>query len=148
MTWRALGLLMAIPVLLAACSSGAAQARPAPLASRSAEVRTGKASWYGKRFDGRKTASGERFDAGKLTAAHRTLPFGTWVRVTNLANDRTVVVRINDRGPWSKRRVLDLSEAAARKLGMIRAGVARVKFEVVDRAPPTHAPQRGPRRQR
>ncbi|MBL4634238.1 MAG: septal ring lytic transglycosylase RlpA family protein [Kofleriaceae bacterium] len=93
---------------------------------------TGKASWYGGKFHGRKTASGERFNKNALTAAHRKLPFGTKVRVTHLGNGKSVIVRINDRGPFGNRgRILDLSEAAATRLGMKRAGVARIKLEVL-----------------
>lgn len=87
----------------------------------------GLASWYGERFHGKRTASGERFDMGDLTAAHKTLPFGTRVRVRNLDNDREVVVRINDRGPFSARRVIDLSHAAASALDMVEAGVVSVQ---------------------
>jgi rare lipoprotein A len=91
----------------------------------------GKAAWYGGRFHGRKTASGERFNKNKLTAAHRRLPFGTVVRVTNEKNGRSVEVRITDRGPYGGGRVIDLSEAAARTIGIIDAGVARVRIEIV-----------------
>ena len=92
---------------------------------------TGLASFYGPEFRDQRTANGERFDPGDLTAAHRTLPFGTHVKVTNLDNGRHVIVRINDRGPYAKGRVLDLSRAAARKLGFVREGVARVRLEVL-----------------
>ncbi|BAN46738.1 septal ring lytic transglycosylase RlpA family protein [Metapseudomonas resinovorans] len=92
----------------------------------------GKASYYGSRHHGRRTASGERFDQHALTAAHRTLPFGTRVKVTNLNNDRTVVVRINDRGPHTRGRIIDLSHEAAERLGMLRAGVALVRVETID----------------
>ena len=92
-------------------------------------VREGMASFYGPGFEGRATASGERFDPADLTAAHRTLPFGTRVRVTNLDNGRSVVVRINDRGPYAKGRILDLSLAAARALDMLHRGTARVRLE-------------------
>lgn len=93
---------------------------------------TGKASWYGGKFHGRKTASGERFNKNALTAAHRKLPFGTKVRVTHLGNHKSVVVRINDRGPFgNKGRIIDISEAAAKRLGMKQSGVARVKLEVL-----------------
>lgn len=92
---------------------------------------TGEASYYGKEAHGKMTASGERFDMRALTAAHPTLPFGTRVRVTNLSNGRSVVVRINDRGPFAKGRIIDLSYAAAREIKMIDAGVARVEVEVV-----------------
>jgi rare lipoprotein A len=90
------------------------------------------ASFYADKFNGRKTASGQVFQQGKLTAAHRFLPLGTKVRVTNLRNQRFVDVHINDRGPWTKGRIIDLSKAAAKQLGMIRAGVAVVKLEVID----------------
>lgn len=86
----------------------------------------GRASWYGGRFHGRRTASGETFDQDELTAAHRTLPFGTRVRVRNLASGREVVVRINDRGPSSKARIIDVSRAAAEELGMLQGGTAPV----------------------
>lgn len=92
----------------------------------------GMASWYGPGFHGRRSANGERFNQNALTAAHKTLPFGTKVRVTNLYNNRSVVVRINDRGPYSGRRVIDLSAAAAREIGMIGSGVANVKLEVLE----------------
>src|SRR5690606_8324948 len=91
----------------------------------------GKAAWYGGRFHGRKTASGERFNKNKLTAAHLKLPFGTVVRVTNQKNGRSVEVRITDRGPYGGGRIIDLSEAAAREIGMIRAGVVPVTLEIV-----------------
>jgi rare lipoprotein A len=93
---------------------------------------TGHASWYGDEFASRTTASGERFDPDKLTGAHRTLPLGTKVRVTNLLNGRSVMVRINDRGPYMMRREIDLSYGAARALGMIRRGIARVRIELVE----------------
>ncbi|OLU19577.1 hypothetical protein BVH01_04730 [Pseudomonas sp. PA1(2017)] len=89
----------------------------------------GKASYYGKAHHGNRTASGERFDQNALTAAHRTLPFGTMVKVTNLNNDRSVVVRINDRGPFARGRIIDVSRKAAEALDMIRSGVAPVRVE-------------------
>jgi rare lipoprotein A len=90
----------------------------------------GKASYYGVE-SGSKTASGERLSSGALTAAHRTLPFGTQVRVENLANGRSVVVRINDRGPFVRGRVIDVTKSAAAQLGMISSGTARVRVSVV-----------------
>lgn len=93
----------------------------------------GMASFYGESLQGRETASGERFDLNALTAAHRTLPFGSIVRVTNLDNGAQVTVRINDRGPYAKGRILDLSMAAARALGMIERGQAQVRLEVLSR---------------
>ncbi|MBD1432797.1 septal ring lytic transglycosylase RlpA family protein [Sphingobacterium sp. DN00404] len=93
------------------------------------EVRErGNASYYGGKFHGRTTASGERFNQNAMTAAHRTLPFGTKVTVKNLNNGKQVVVRINDRGPSSKSRMIDLSKGAATKIGMIRAGVVPVEI--------------------
>lgn len=93
------------------------------------EVREkGKASYYGGKFHGRTTASGEQFNQNAMTAAHRTLPFGTKVTVTNLNNGKKVVVKINDRGPSSKSRTIDLSKGAAKKIGMIQAGVVPVEL--------------------
>ncbi len=96
----------------------------------------GEASWYGPNFAGRTTANGETFDPSRLTAAHRTLPFGARVRVTNLRNGRSVIVRINDRGPFARGRVIDLSRAAAEAVGMIGSGVAPVRVEPADLAGP------------
>ncbi len=92
----------------------------------------GVASYYGKRFNGRPTASGERFDMNQLTAAHRTLPFGSMVQVTNPANGRSVTVRINDRGPFHGRRVIDLSRSAAEVIGIIRRGHGTVELALVE----------------
>ncbi len=102
---------------------------------------TGMASWYGPGFHGRRTASGERFNQKAMTAAHKTLPFGTSVLVENLANGREVVVRINDRGPFSSKRIIDLSKGAAQKLGMIGSGTARVRITALHdgRRPPAVA---------
>lgn len=91
----------------------------------------GEASWYSDAYQGAATASGERYRKAALTAAHRSLPFGTRVRVTHLENRRQVVVRVNDRGPFVRGRIIDLSRAAAERLGMIRSGVAPVRIEVV-----------------
>jgi rare lipoprotein A len=93
----------------------------------------GKASFYGHRFHGRSTASGETYDETKMTAAHRTLPFGTRVRVTNLENGRAVTLRVNDRGPHRKGRVIDVSYKAAKRLGFVRDGVTRVRVEVASK---------------
>jgi rare lipoprotein A (peptidoglycan hydrolase) len=92
---------------------------------------TGVASWYGGSWIGRVTASGERYRAGDLTAAHRQLPFGTFVRVTNLRNNRSAIVRINNRGPFAKGRIIDLSKRAATDLAMLNAGTTRVRLEVI-----------------
>ena len=104
---------------------------PAAIARKPTKSMKGKASYYADKFNGRKTASGQIFRQGQLTAAHRHLPLGTKVRVTNLQNNRTVEVDINDRGPWCKGRIIDLSKAAAKQLGMVRSGVAVVRLEVI-----------------
>lgn len=96
------------------------------------QSQTGKASFYADKFEGHPTASGEKYKHNKLTAAHKTLPFGTVVRVTNLANGNTVDVEINDRGPYIDGRIIDLSKSAAEKLGFINLGVTDVKIDVVD----------------
>lgn len=98
---------------------------------------TGKASWYGKKFHGYKTSNGEIFDMYKMSAAHRTLPIPSYVRVTNLANGRSGIVRVNDRGPFHSERIMDLSYAAAVKLDMVRSGTAQIKLEVIE--PSTNA---------
>ena len=102
-----------------------------PQPSKLIRVVQGAASWYGPGFYGRKTASGERFRKGTMTAAHRTLPFGSKVRVTNLSNGRSVVVRINDRGPFKYHRVIDLAHGAASQLKMMKAGEVPVKLEIL-----------------
>jgi peptidoglycan lytic transglycosylase len=104
-----------------------------------ARVQIGLASWYGRRWQGRPTASGERYDRHQPTAAHRTAPLGTQAVVTNLANGHTVRVRINDRGPHTRHRILDLSYEAARQLDMVRTGAARVKVEFLAASPPPFA---------
>ena len=91
-------------------------------------MESGKASYYADKFDGRKTANGEIFDQSKITAAHKTLPFGTSVTVKNLSNGKTVKVRINDRGPFVAGRIIDLSKKAAKKIDLINAGVAKVEI--------------------
>jgi rare lipoprotein A len=106
--------------------------RAQDLASPAAEE--GLASWYGASFDGMRSASGEIFDSGQLTAAHRTLPFGTKVRVRKLGSRDSIVVRINDRGPFVESRIIDLSYAAARQLGVTDPGLFRVALEVLENA--------------
>ena len=103
-----------------------------PLKTAKGFSEDGIASWYGKKFHGRKTASGERYNQNKMTAAHKTLPFGTRVRVKNRDNGKSVIVTINDRGPFKKGRVIDVSRAAARKLDMVGTGTARVNIKVMD----------------
>jgi rare lipoprotein A len=101
------------------------------LAKDDGHIGTGQASYYGREFMGSKTASGEKFDPNGFTAAHRTVAFGTKVRVTNLSNGKDVVVRINDRGPWKKGRIIDISHAAAKKIGMHHSGTATVRLNRV-----------------
>ncbi len=103
----------------------------AVLASAAVAEETGLAAYYSDVFQGRKTACGERYDKNTLTAAHNTLPCGTQVRVTNLENNRSVVVTINDRGPSTPGRIIDLSRRAAKELGYLKKGLARVKVEAV-----------------
>jgi rare lipoprotein A len=91
----------------------------------------GLASWYGTKFQGRKTASGRLFDMQEFTAAHKFLPFGTIVKVVNLRNGKEVIVNIIDRGPFSKKRIIDLSHAAAKSIGLVKRGIAKVKIDVV-----------------
>lgn len=105
---------------------------PAAASTKSAKSMHGLASVYANKFSGRKTSSGQRFSQDKLTAAHRSLPFGTKVLVTNVRNSKSVEVSINDRGPWLAGRVIDLSTSAAEQLGMKKAGNALVKLEVVN----------------
>jgi rare lipoprotein A len=104
---------------------------PAPCPTADMRVQEGMASWYGPGFHGKQTSSGERYDMNAMTAAHATLPLGTIVRVTNLDNRLSVVVRVNDRGPFVKGRILDLSYAAARRLDMIERGTAWIRLDVL-----------------
>ena len=96
------------------------------------QVQTGKASFYADKFEGTPTASGEKYHHSRFTAAHKTLPFGTKVKVTNLSNDQSVEVVINDRGPYVENRIVDLSKAAAEKLGFVNQGLADIRLEVID----------------
>ncbi|RMT66532.1 hypothetical protein ALP29_03243 [Pseudomonas syringae pv. avii] len=120
---RLLGLL-ALSSLLAGCASG--------LIDPNGYDETGTASYYGAKHHGKKTASGEPFNQNALTAAHRRLPFGTQVKVTNLDNNRSVVVRITDRGPHTRGRLIDLSRKAAEQLRMLRSGTARVRVQALN----------------
>ena len=106
-------------------------AKKPPDSRQGVDVQIGQASWYGKAFAGKPTASGEIFDHELLTAAHRSLPLGTRVRVTNIANGKSVEVKINDRGPYAGARIIDLSRAAARALGMVEDGLAEVRLEAI-----------------
>jgi rare lipoprotein A len=125
-----------LPILLVSIVlAGACAQRKGPSTSSASierqHVETGQASWYGKAHQGKLTASGERFDMHALTAAHRTLPFGTIVRVTRLKSGKSVNVRINDRGPFRSGRIIDLSYEAAKKLGITERGTARVEITVI-----------------
>ena len=132
----------ALPLEASAVSVEVVPVAPAPLpeetASAPAELPEatslgrGSASYYASKFHGRRTASGEAFDNGAMTAAHRTLPFGSLVRVTNPATGASVIVRINDRGPFSRGRLIDVSRAAAEELGMIARGHATVELELIE----------------
>jgi len=145
--------LVATTVLIFSAFAHAQQtpAAPAPAAAPPAakagasDAMDGKVAHYGAKFNGRKTASGERFNAGAMTMAHKTLPFGTKVRVTNLANKRSVVVRVNDRGPSTPDRIGHLTTGAARKIGMTKAGIVDAKLEVVGQAKPSAAKKGSPR---
>jgi rare lipoprotein A len=130
------------PLAMVAPTAPAPSGQPAFLAAKTAQLETamvkrkdalrGLASWYGGVFNGRKTASGERFNMNALTACHPTLPFGSMVRVVNLNNKRSVVVRINDRGDLvDEGRIIDLSRAAAEELAMTKSGLAKVRLEVI-----------------
>lgn len=128
MTRSLASVLCVLTLLLAGCSSTPKSG--GRVASGHSE--SGMASYYGNEFHGRKTANGERFDQGKLTAAHRTMPFGTRVKVTNTQNGKSVVVRINDRGPFAKGRIIDLSSSAFKSIAYLGAGVVPVRVQVID----------------
>jgi len=123
--------LLAVLASLSGCATDRQLAPPSPAELVRPSPRIGIASYYGRAFQGRITASGEPYDADKLTAAHRTLPFGTRLRVTNLANGREVVVRVNDRGPNRVERMIDLSWQAAQKLQFGHLGLTRVRIEIL-----------------
>lgn len=114
-----------------AASAPAAAAAPKAEAAPAAGVEEGKVAYYGRKFAGRKTASGERFNPGAMTMAHKTLPFGTRVKVTNLKTGKSVVVRVNDRGPTTPDRIGDVSQAAAAKLRMLKSGVVQARLDVL-----------------
>lgn len=124
-------LLACMLALVSGCSLATRPVPPAPFPERG-QNETGIASWYGPGFHGRTTANGETYDMEAMTAAHLTLAFGTVVRVDNLDNGRSIRVRINDRGPYVDGRIIDLSRRAARELGMLEAGIARVRVTVVE----------------
>jgi rare lipoprotein A len=113
---------------------------PVAMVPRIGATESGMASWYGYPYHGRRAANGEIYDMEKLTAAHRTLPFDTWVEVMNLANTKTVTVRITDRGPFVDGRIIDLSKAAARSIDLLGPGVARVQLTIVSPPPASEIP--------
>ena len=130
--WTSTARSVALCTLLGTAHAGlshAQQAAPAP--ARASDAVEGKVTYYGGKFAERKTASGQRFNPEAMTMAHKSLPLGTQVRVTNLGNQRSAVVRVNDRGPTTPDRVGDLSLAAARKIGMLRSGVVMARLEVL-----------------
>jgi rare lipoprotein A len=134
---RALAIVLAAVVAWGGC---ARRKKPrAPVPARIGHTATGVASWYGEPYHGRRAANGEIYDMEKLTAAHRTFPFDTWVRVVNLGNGKTVEVRITDRGPFVAGRVIDLSHRAARAIDLIGPGIAPVRIQVI-RSPAFVAP--------
>ncbi len=126
---------IAVPAFVSAQSAAPGSAPPASVPAAAAATSdaslNGKLAWYGRKFAGRKTASGERFNPDAMTMAHKTLPFGTLVKVTNPRNGKSVTLRVNDRGPTQPDRVGDVSLAAARALGMVRAGVIDAELQVV-----------------
>ncbi len=130
--------LALIAVLALATSCAKRKPVSAPLAPVPGSVEYGIASWYGYPYHGRRAASGEIYDMEKLTAAHRTLPFGSWVEIENLSNGKRVQVRITDRGPFVEGRIIDLSRAAARQIEMLGAGIVKVRLEVIE--PPRTLP--------
>ncbi len=118
--------------LLVGCSSASAISQDKTTSYSRSHQLTGKASWYSQKFHGKRTASGERYNKGAYTAAHKSLPFGTIVRVTNTANAKKVDVKINDRGPFVKGRVIDLSQEAFEQIGNIKKGAVPIKIEIID----------------
>lgn len=126
--------IIAVALLIAAAPVAAQDAAPAAPTPASSVLASGMASYYGDAHAGNRTASGERFDPNGMTAAHRSLPFGTKLRVTDPSTGRSVIVRVNDRGPFHKSRLLDLSEGAARELGIVRRGRAMVQIALADTA--------------
>lgn len=126
-------LLLTLAVGMGGCRRKPRLVPPPPPPPTEAEAETGLASWYGHPYHGRPTSSGEIYDMNAMTAAHRTLPFGTWARVINLENNLVTSVRINDRGPFVEGRIIDLSRAAAEVIQMLGPGTALVRVEVIER---------------
>ena len=133
-TAAALALLVTVAGASAHGTDSSQANHDAPISKVRKWIQIGKASWYGRRFQGHRTASGEAFDLNMLTCAHRTLPIGTLLRVTNLGNRRSIMVRVNDRGPVPSGLIVDLSYAAARSLGFNQRGNAHVRLEKIEGA--------------
>ena len=129
-TWLSVVVLSGL-LLAGSASLARPDSPPVAASTKAAAIETGIASYYADKYHGRTTANGEVFDTTQLTAAHRTLPFGTRVKVTHQDNQRSVIVRINDRGPCVAGRIIDLSRAAARELGMEKAGLAKVRVDIL-----------------
>lgn len=130
--WMVFAAALTLAAGPAKAQDGDAEAPAEAAAADETDIGSGMASYYGRELAGNRTASGERFDPDQLTAAHRTLAFGSRVRVTNMANGQSVVVRVNDRGPFGRGRVIDISHAAAREIGMHRSGTARVTLTLLE----------------
>ena len=128
---RVLPCMLAMALLVATGGAAPATKGPRSMDTPARPYQIGKASWYGKSFDGKATASGEPYDMFQFTAAHRDLPLGTWVKVTNLRNGKWITVRINDRGPVPANRIIDLSYGAAAVLEFRHEGIERVRLDIV-----------------
>ena len=121
-----------IPVKSIRPENKAEKAKVSKASAKSGKIQVGTASWYGKQFHGRQTASGDTYDMFQFTAAHRTLPLGTLVKVTNLRNGKWVIVKVNDRGPYVGHRVMDVSYGAAQMMGFRQRGIEKVRLEVIE----------------
>nr|WP_236712006.1 septal ring lytic transglycosylase RlpA family protein [Pseudomonas sp. EpS/L25] len=132
MLLRSRYLMWLLVLACTACQEKDSKTVAAPVKKEASFEQRGKASFYARKFHGKETASGETFNNDELVAAHKTLPLGTKVKVTNLENDRAVIVRINDRGPYIRGRIIDLSRAAARRVDMVEDGTTPVKVEKLE----------------
>jgi rare lipoprotein A len=135
--WKCGALLAGALLVATGCARKTRVQLPPPPPAQSGAIETGVASWYGEPYNGRRAANGEVYDMEQLTAAHRTLPFNTWVEVNNLDNGKQVDVRITDRGPFVAGRIIDLSRAAAREIDMLGPGIARVRLRVIEGRQPS-----------
>lgn len=136
---RAVSRVLATLVGLGALATAPTSSPAAGLTGARGETQTGLAAYYSSRLQGRRTASGERFDNAALTTAHQTLPFGTRVKITNEKNGKSAVLRVNDRGPTQPNRIVDVSRAAAQRMGFVQSGVTPARLEVVEAAKPRRA---------